>query len=642
MQFGSSKAKIKHGKISRRLRSFFKGGRSVSAAQPMDVHDVQPQNESQMVDEHDRSTKSEDLNLKDWPLEDSFKPVSNFLDSRLSNSQDTELERSIRTPSPISVSSSKGSLHETSIQIYQKQDQQLNALEQQMDEISIFLAQGTLRREKLLAQMQSINAEVQAHLTNADIIDVKSEPLTPPTKDMGVDPISLDTTTMGIADTLPEYHAGDNGLRERNLYSSDTKNERITISSSISLSQDSLSNSHSPGTKSLISTTKLLPSLLKDSFEPHSAISNAGMKPSGKFQRHCFLLKGGEGTSAAQPIDEPASISSNNPTMGMAHTSPMDRGGLLEDNHGTDDPKDELISPEQLKFTGAISKTITKALAPLIANRDQTAVRPTLYKGSKDGTVEEWLLVMKRYLERVYSNASPVDKVWAIIDHLGDEARSFIINKPESERDSHEKVTTLLSSRFGTGKSRWPVRQAFRLRNQLEKGGLMLYLDALEGLRSQGFPDEPITTRRYEILHRFMDGVSDPVLQRELTVVFATEAYLADPPTVESLRFTVQELQRSRHQQQPRDPGCTKTLPYRSMNRCHPLHAGRRDCRCRLRQYTQPLNTDRQQPWSNPRAACRVLARDASWWCIARSIFLTHMVSPSKVLQQRFQRLLSQ
>ena len=133
-------------------------------------------------------------------------------------------------------------------------------------------------REKLLAralaQMQSINAEEQAHLRNADINvsnDVKSEPLTPPTKDMGVDPISLDTTTMGIADTLPEYHAGDNGLRERNLYSSDTKNEQISISSSISLSQDSLSNSHFPGTKSLISTTKLLPSLLKDSFEPHSA-----------------------------------------------------------------------------------------------------------------------------------------------------------------------------------------------------------------------------------------------------------------------------------------------------------------------------------------------------------------------------------
>ena len=153
----------------------------------------------------------------------------------------------------------------------------------------------------------------------------------------------------------------------------------------------------------------------------------------------------------------------------------------------------------------------------------------------------------------------------AIIDHLGDEARSFIINKPESERDSHEKVTTLLSGRFGTGSSRWPVRQAFRLRSQLEREDLMQYLDALKGLRSQGFPDEPITTRRYEILNRFMDGVSDPVLQRELTVVFANEAYLADPLTVESLRFTVQDLQRSRHQQQPSVPGCTETVPYQSL-----------------------------------------------------------------------------
>ena len=274
------------------------------------------------------------------------------------------------------------------------------------------------------------------------------------------------------------------------------------------------------------------------------------MKTSKK--RICFLLKGGGSTSAAQPIDEP-------------HTSPEDhtvRGVLLESNHGTDDIKEEWISPKQLKFTEAISKAMVKELAPLIANRDQTAVRPTLYRGSKDGTVEEWLLVMKLYLERVYSNASPVDKAWAIIDHLGDEARSFIINKPESERDSHEKVTTLLSSRFGTGSNRWPVRQAFRLRSQLEREDLMQYLDALEGLRIQGFPDEPITTRRYEILHRFMDGVSDPVLQRELTVVFATEAYLADPPTVESLRFTVQELQRSRHHQEPHDPGCTETIPY--------------------------------------------------------------------------------
>ena len=62
-----------------------------------------------------------------------------------------------------------------------------------------------------------------------------------------------------------------------------------------------------------------------------------------------------------------------------------------------------------------------------------------------------------------------------------------------------------------------------------------------------------------------MDGVSDPVLQRELTVVFATEAYLTDPPTEKSIQFTVQELQRRRRQQQPGYPGCTESGLYRSM-----------------------------------------------------------------------------
>ena len=49
--------------------------------------------------------------------------------------------------------------------------QQLKALEQQMDEISILLVQSELRREKLLArvlaQMQSINEDVQIHLRSA-------------------------------------------------------------------------------------------------------------------------------------------------------------------------------------------------------------------------------------------------------------------------------------------------------------------------------------------------------------------------------------------------------------------------------------------------------------------------------------------
>ena len=141
-----------------------------------------------------------------------------------------------------------------------------------MDEITDFLEQSTLCQEKLLARaLARALAQMQINISDA----VESEPLTPPTEDMGVDPISLDTTTiciaLCIAETLAEYHADDNGVRERNLHSSDTKNERISILPSTSLSQDSVSNSHFPGTKSLISTTKLLPNLRKDSFEPHSA-----------------------------------------------------------------------------------------------------------------------------------------------------------------------------------------------------------------------------------------------------------------------------------------------------------------------------------------------------------------------------------
>ena len=113
-QFGISKAEMKRGKVFHRLRSFFKEKKGISAAQPIDVHDVQTQNESHMVDEHDRSTKLEVVKLEDWPLEDSFKLLSDFLNPMPSNTQDPETEIGIKTLSPSSVSSSKGlPLHET-------------------------------------------------------------------------------------------------------------------------------------------------------------------------------------------------------------------------------------------------------------------------------------------------------------------------------------------------------------------------------------------------------------------------------------------------------------------------------------------------------------------------------------------------
>ena len=112
---------------------------------------------------------------------------------------------------------------------------------------------------------------------------------------------------------------------------------------------------------------------------------------------------------------------------------------------------------------------------------------------------------MQQYLKRTQSKASLDDQAWSIIGHLEGEAHNYIINKTESERDTPETVFELLSSRFGTGGNRMQVRQAFLSRAQQEKEDWMQYLDALEGFRSQGFPHESITTKRYEILQRFME-----------------------------------------------------------------------------------------------------------------------------------------
>ena len=163
-----------------------------------------------------------------------------------------------------------------------------------------------------------------------------------------------------------------------------------------------------------------------------------------------------------------------------------------------------MISPEQLRFTTAISKAMSKELAPLLAGRGHTQARPSVYRGSKEGSIDVWILVMRRYLQRTQAKATSDNRVWGI-SHLEGEARNCIINKAESESDTPEKVFELLASRFGTG-------LAFATRQQSDREDWMQYLDALEGLRSQGFPDDPVTTKHYEILQRFIEGVRDASL----------------------------------------------------------------------------------------------------------------------------------
>ena len=89
------------------------------------------------------------------------------------------------------------------------------------------------------------------------------------------------------------------------------------------------------------------------------------------------------------------------------------------------------------------------------------------------------MILMKSHLENTHAKATPLYKAWTIIQYLEHEARDYITNKSEAERDTNEKVFALLARRFGTGSSKIDIQQQFRTRNQNNEEDYMQYLDAL-------------------------------------------------------------------------------------------------------------------------------------------------------------------
>ena len=96
---------------------------------------------------------------------------------------------------------------------------------------------------------------------------------------------------------------------------------------------------------------------------------------------------------------------SGNPFASSTHKKEETMDLSVQATHGSDDvtrdvePKEEteVISPEQLRFTAAISKAMSpKELAPLLAGRHLAQTRLSVYRGSKYGSIEGWILVMRR------------------------------------------------------------------------------------------------------------------------------------------------------------------------------------------------------------------------------------------------------
>ena len=173
----------------------------------------------------------------------------------------------------------------------------------------------------------------------------------------------------------------------------------------------------------------------------------------------------------------------------------------------------------------------------------QHRFKPDKYSGAVDGSIDSWLTLMKIHLSQQES-MDEREKTFLVISFLAKEARTFVLNKPEGDRNNVERLFDLLSRRFGSGSGRAQARAAFSSRRQQASETINLFLDELEGLRIRAYPDEERATRDYEILQRFIHGVRDSDLQVMLLTKYNDEKYVTEPPTVEDLRYVTNDYLR--------------------------------------------------------------------------------------------------
>ena len=159
-----------------------------------------------------------------------------------------------------------------------------------------------------------------------------------------------------------------------------------------------------------------------------------------------------------------------------------------DDTEAKDDVAGTPRTVQRQALAEAISTDMSKGLEPLLAASD-TRNKPTKYRGARDGIADGWMMLMKRHLEKTHAKTTRLDKAWTIIEILETETREYINNKVEAERESDEKVFAILARRFGTRSNKIHIQQQFRPRNQNSDEDYMQYLNALEGVRTQGFPN---------------------------------------------------------------------------------------------------------------------------------------------------------
>ena len=71
-----------------------------------------------------------------------------------------------------------------------------------------------------------------------------------------------------------------------------------------------------------------------------------------------------------------------------------------------------MTHPERYKdkaLAEALPTGMSNGLEPLLAAKE-TKDKPTKYRGNRDGILDSWMMLMKRYLEKAHAKDTPSNK----------------------------------------------------------------------------------------------------------------------------------------------------------------------------------------------------------------------------------------
>ena len=132
-----------------------------------------------------------------------------------------------------------------------------------------------------------------------------------------------------------------------------------------------------------------------------------------------------------------------------------------------------------------------------------------------DPEINEWIQDAKQHLKTIDSNDAKLD---FIFDNIGGQCKDEIRLRPESERNTPEKIFEIIRTVFTNFQTLASLQQQFYQRNQGQGESLqnfslalMTIVDKIEHKDSKAITDKDTMLRE-----KFVDGIRDDSLRREM------------------------------------------------------------------------------------------------------------------------------